>query len=176
MSETLPDQDTLKQPLDYDPETGKLYWKARPREMFSSDRAWKSWNVRFAGASALTSNHNGYLRGAVDGVNHFAHRVIWKLVFGYEPDQIDHVNGVRSDNTLSNLREVDQLTNMKNKKVYQNNNSGTGGVSWQKCNSRWTVNIGGRYVGNFVDFDVAVAARKQAELDLDYHLNHGRSA
>ncbi|EKF16891.1 HNH endonuclease, partial [Nitratireductor pacificus pht-3B] len=51
-----PTVETLRELLVYDPETGILTWKVRPRRHFKTDGAWKGWNARYAGKLAGTPN------------------------------------------------------------------------------------------------------------------------
>ena len=110
MPKDLPCPQSMRNALRYDPDTGKLYWRMR-------DDMPKQWNSRWHRKEAFTANHgNGYKSGRFNGKTLFAHRVIWAIVHDHWPDQdIDHINGIRSDNRLSNLRAVSRSENMKNK-------------------------------------------------------------
>lgn len=73
----LPTQVELKALLDYDPNTGILIWKYRPRNLFKSNRAYSTWNSRYAGKQAFTAiDKKGYNTGAINNVNYRAPRVI----------------------------------------------------------------------------------------------------
>lgn len=171
--------DVMRTLLLYEPETGELYWLPRPREMFSSDGAFKGWNTNHAGRPALTTTLNsGYRQGGILKKNFVAHRVGFALFYGYWPDQVDHINGNRSDNRIVNLRAVSGLENNRNTKRYKNNTSGVLGVSWHKPDCRWRAHIklpsGHITLGNFKDKNDAIAARKAAEKQYGFHQNHGR--
>jgi len=106
----------VRELLDYDPETGKLYWRNRDRNMFPNDRIWKTWNTRYSGKEAFTTVHpNGYLRGGIFKKDYLAHRVIWVVVHGYWPTEIDHVDRDAGNNRLSNIREVSHAQNAANR-------------------------------------------------------------
>lgn len=123
----LPDQSVLHQILRYEPDTGKLYWRERPLELFTisdtssgrgnrglktAEQAAAGWNNAYANTEAFTAaNDRGYLRGLIFGQSYKAHRVIYKMVHGEEPDEIDHINMDRSDNRLCNLRSVTHREN-----------------------------------------------------------------
>lgn len=169
----LPDPQTLRALLDYDPDTGLFTWKVRGID---------HWDRRWAGKPALIHSHNGYRIGTVAGVGGLlAHRVAWAWYHGAEPvGQIDHINGNRSDNRICNLRDVTALDQRRNAARPSHNSSGAVGVSWNKQKRRWKAFIheGNRnkHVGYFREFSDAVAARKDAERLLGFHPNHGRSA
>lgn len=91
----LPPLEILQEKLEYDPETGALFWKCPPSK-----------NVKL-GDCAGTKDKRGYLRVMIGNSQYRAHRLIWKLVYGEDPPpsmEIDHINRDPSDNRLSNLR------------------------------------------------------------------------
>lgn len=178
---SLPSQDLLKSLLDYNPHTGELFWKSRPRGMFKTEGSWRSWNTRWANKEAFTYRRSdGYYEGAVRSKLYLAHRVIWKLVMGRDAPLIDHEDGNRSNNRLRNLRGVNPQGNNQNQKRPISNKSGVVGVIWYKQTSRWKAQIavGHRsiHLGYFCSFDEAVLARKTAEQKYGFHPNHGRVA
>jgi len=164
---TLPPQNVLLQLLDYDPFSGSLKWRERPNGP-------KWWNTKYAAAPALQSKwSNGYLGGAVLGKNYLAHRVIWKMITGQEAEEIDHINGDRTDNRRSNLRAVSRRENAKNKKRYANNSSGVSGIDFDKRRGVWRVRVGKKQVGSFESLLDATEARARAKSERGYHTNHG---
>ena len=85
----LPDANLLRQLLRYDPVTGSLVWRERAREMFNSDARWKGWNKRCAGKEAGVIDPIGYRKITLFGRQWLAHRLMWKMLTGEEPDCID---------------------------------------------------------------------------------------
>lgn len=181
--------ETLGQLLRYDAGTGKLYWLERSVEMFvgnwnkTAEQLCAWWNGRFAGREAFTADgFYGCKAGRIFGKSHYAHRVAWALSAGDWPaSEIDHINGDRADNRMSNLRAVDHQANMQNKKVYASSTSGCHGVTFHKRMQRWqakiTINKKVRYLGTFDTRDAAVAARRLAEeASGTFHEQHGRAA
>ena len=173
----------LQELLSYDPDTGFLVWRPRARSWFTHDRAWGSWNAKYAGKLALnTTNSKGYLVGAVLGHSVYAHRVVWAYCHGVWPThQIDHVNRDKTDNRLANLREATNTENQQNMGPRRDAcASGVVGVYWHGKSGRWSPRVGvnGRsiYLGLFDNFNEAVAARKAAERRYGFHENHGREA
>ena len=171
-------QSKLKELFDYDPLIGVLVWRTRPREHFSTDRGWSSYNARFSGNPAGGPASRGYLRVFVDGSSFLVHRIIYKLIHGLDPEQIDHINGVRDDNRASNLRSVTGQVNHQNIKLPANNTSGIIGVNWSKQKLKWRaiIRADGKdiHIGSFDDIEDAAAARLAAEIKYGFHKNHGR--
>jgi len=122
----------------------------------------------------------GYVRISVLGVSYKAHRLAWFYVHGAWPNQIDHINGIRDDNRLINLRSVTAKENQQNKQMQKNNKSGVCGVRWAGKLNKWrcTINDSGAAVnlGVYHDFFEAICARKSAENRYGFHPNHGRKA
>lgn len=88
-------QNTLKELFDYNPDTGLFTWKVA-----------KARRIK-AGDVAGNLNNTGYIHIRVDGKNYQAHRLAWLYTHGKFPDNcIDHINGIKDDNRISNLRDV----------------------------------------------------------------------
>lgn len=184
--ETLPSQSDLRLLLDYEPQTGVLTWKARGSEWFepgeySPERQAATWNGKNAGKPALVGlNTNGYMRGGLFGRSVRAHRVIWKWMTGEEPEAIDHISGIRTDNRWSNLRAATKTDNARNMCRSKRNTSGVVGVVWLEDRQKWRAEICAnsrrRTIGAFDDKQEAITARRAAERDYGYHPNHGRVA
>ena len=176
--------ETLRQLLAYDSETGFLYWRFRPVEMFqdsglqSQQHNANCWNGRNAGKRAFNAINKGYGYSGIFKKKFAAHRVAWALHHGAWPEEeIDHINGNRLDNRIENLRSVTKKENALNKRIRPSNTSGVTGVHYFTRKGKWTayINIGGRRIntGYFVNKSDAVAARKAAEKELGFHPNHG---
>jgi hypothetical protein len=126
-----------------------------------------------------TIANDGYRQTKVKGRLYKVHRLIWLYVHGeFPPEQIDHINGIRDDNRLLNLREVSHQENNKNRRIASHNKSGVIGVCWYKRDKKWHAQIAvpeeTKHLGYFTDFDEAVKVRKEAEAKYGYHENHGR--
>lgn len=104
--------------LDYNPETGVIVRKVSV-----------SHNAK-AGDTFGSVGVAGYLIGGLCGKNYRAHRVAWALHYGDWPSgEIDHINGIKTDNRICNLRRADHSLNMQNlKKAQRNNKTGFLGV------------------------------------------------
>ncbi len=108
----------LREILDYDSNTGVFTWRIQQRRMKS-------------GTIAGRKHSRGYIHIGIGGKLYYAHRLAWLYITGDWPiDQIDHINGNRSANWFSNLRQGNNSFNMKNQKQARNDNlSGLLGVS-----------------------------------------------
>lgn len=154
--------------LDYCPETGALTYRGRSRAEFKSEAAFKAFCTRCQGKRALSSvNDRGYLYGSLLGTHVLAHRAAWLLHHGHWPsEQIDHINGDRTDNRISNLRDVPLWENLRNRKVQTNNTSGVNGVCFLPKTGKWLaqIRIGGRLIslGQHDSLPAAAAAREAA--------------
>ena len=176
----------LRLMLRYEPQSGKLFWRKRPAWMFPDDRAHTTcqslasmWNKKFCGKEAFTYlGVHGYLRGSIKPKTFTAHRVAWAIFHGTWPSEnIDHINGNRADNRMSNLRDVPNLENCRNQAMSRRNKSGINGVFFAAGFGKWIAQIrdGKRtlHLGSFNGVGEAAAARKEAERQLGYHENHG---
>jgi len=129
----LPEQKYLLQRLELHP-CGRLVWRAQPH------LPW--WNGKFAGKTAFTRiNGDGYRCGKIDRTFYFAHRVIWKMVHGYDPDVIDHINRDRADNRPENLRSCTHAENSRNCRMKVGKSSIYRGVSWDAREAKWRAQI-----------------------------------
>lgn len=172
----LPTPAELRKLLRYDATSGKLYWLPRVGDPGTVG----AFNLRCAGREAFRIGAHGYLIGVINQRGVRAHRVVWALVYGEWPrGEVDHIDGNKTNNTLSNLRVVSHAVNQRNQRRPSHNSSGVIGVSWHKDKKRWCAHIKreGRQValGSYRQFEEAVVARARAEVEMGYHPNHGRS-
>lgn len=169
---TLPPADQLRSWFRYAAETGELFYLPRTAAMFEGSARnpevmARSWNTRFVGRAATIEN-SGYIAVHMGGQRYLAHRVIWKLVHGSEPDIIDHINGNRRDNRLANLRNVTEAQNKRNLAPHRTNRSGRTGVRFHKLMGRWQARYCRTHLGTFDSFNDALAAREAAEVMAGY--------
>lgn len=148
--------DALKNALHYDPETGVFVWRQRFGKRGVPGK--KAGTVDFCGYVVITMN----------GKRHKAHRLVWLYTHGeWPPAVMDHINGVRTDNRLANLRLTDWAGNQQNRGRQRNNKSGFTGVSWDRAAGKWRAGIraAGRSMnlGGFDAPEAAAAAYRAAK-------------
>jgi len=143
---------------------------------FTADFAAGTLTRRGSGKSGCTVRKDGYCTVGIKYKKYYVHRILWKMYYGTEPKNIDHIDGNPSNNAISNLRSVEAHENSKNQKLHKNNTSGVSGV-WRQENI-WRARITHKKkiidLGSFGTKDAAIAARAAAEKAFSYHSNHGR--
>ena len=160
------DSELLRSLAHYDPETGYFTWlKARTNR------------VKVGGKVGAISN--GYLDTSIDGKRYKLHRLAYLYMTGKLPvNQIDHINGIKTDNRWVNLREVTNKENQKNTKRPKNNKTGLIGVSKIKGKDKWysSIMVDGRTInlGIYSTIFDAACARISANSKYNFHENHGR--
>ena len=148
----------------YDDATGRLFWR-------------RSGKGRNFGVPAGAINSLGYAQIVISGRIYLAHRLVWLMHYGSWPaGMIDHINGDRADNRLSNLRDVTPSQNRQNlRKAQANNRAGLLGayVGGKRYRHPWksTISVDGRetYLGHFATKEEAHAAYVAAKRKLHSH-------
>jgi hypothetical protein len=156
-------QETLKKYLTYDPETGLFRWKIARGKIK-------------VGEVAGTTNNYGYICIKIFYKKYKAHRLAWLYTYGEFPeDQMDHINRIKNDNRIANLRAVTHTENMKNRSLQSSNTSGHAGVYWIKDRQKqWRVRVKNINYGYFKSKQDAIKKAKEAYKELGFHENHGR--
>lgn len=158
----MPSVDLVRFLLNYDPTTGIFRWKIKQRG-----------NTPPAGAVAGSLRPDGYRHIRVSGGGRFsAHRLAWLHYYGKPPPKyIDHVNGERADNRITNLRAATKTQNGANSRLSRRNTSEFKGVSLRtdaKRKNKWQSHIRVErklmYLGSFATREEAHAAYKEAAL------------
>lgn len=171
-----PTADEVRALLICDAATGRLFWKARPVTMFSDDE-WhtkearcQTWNNRFAGKEAGSVSKYGKLKGyrliSIYSRPYLAHHIIWLIVHGFWPEQIDHKLGIENGDAIKNLRLATSAQNTQNSRIRSDNTSGFKGVSWTVKNRKWRaiITVEGRRIslGLFNSKEEAALAYRRA--------------
>ena len=139
--------------------------RKRDPSYFVSQRLCNTWNRTFAGEPVGWTNANGYLATKILTVSYLVQRIVWKIVTGDEPpEDIDHIDGNRTNNRFKNLREVDANEGSWNCGIHKNNKVGMKGVT--KRGNTYIARIHPRgqvvYLGTFKTPEEASKAYEEA--------------
>jgi len=155
-------QKRLKELLEYHPLIGNFVWLQSRSTVKKGQKAGK-----------ITKR--GDISISVDGKTYKAHRLAWLYMEGYCPEYIiDHIDGNPLNNKWSNLRHTTTQCNSINSKKRVTNKSGVTGVCWSERDKIWRafimINYKHHFLGNYVDFDEAVIARYNGEIEYAFGL------
>ena len=161
-----------KESMSYDEHTGVFVWLERPLHHFRNKHVCYGWNRKHAGKALKAKEVQGYAITRLDGKPYKLHRIAWSWFNGPIPEgmQIDHINGVRDDNRITNLRLVTKGQNAMNRRSQNNSKSGFSGVMWYPRYSKWVARIRNTHIGYFATKEEAMEARvsKEALLYKDF--------
>ena len=169
---TKEEDDYIRENLRYDPETGHLWW-SKPSESKSARRSLDK-PVGYLDKSL------GYINLNISLPNRQlirrAHRVAWFLHYGSWPDElIDHINSIKTDNRIENLRPATRKENDRNRKAYKGSSSKYKGVSWCKQSQKWAsyikLDYKARNLGRYTSEEEAARAYDKAARE-----SHGKYA
>ncbi len=154
-------QEQVRKLFDYNPETGRL-----TRKISASNQ--------IAGTVCDCIGVHGYLMIGIDGKTCKGHRIIFLHVHGYLPNEVDHINNIKDDNRISNLRASSRTQNNRNRRA--SNKSGVKNV--YKQGNKWrvlfTVNKENLHIGYFDSLKEAEKAAIKARIELHGEFaNHG---
>jgi len=123
-------QSDIKEYLSYDSETGLFTWI-------------KSYRNQHIGKKVGSYDKDGYLQIKFKRKAYRAHRLAWMYVYGKFPDsQLDHIDGVRDNNAISNLREVTFSENSQNQRnSHSDSTYGMLGIDYNKSKKRFRARI-----------------------------------
>lgn len=111
----------LKHLLEYDIKSGNFTWLE-----------YRSHKALIGSVAGRINISTGYIEIQIDGIRYKAHRLAWMYINGAMPEkQIDHINGIKTDNRISNLREATRSQNQQNIGLTKANKSGRKGVYYR---------------------------------------------
>lgn len=141
-------QDIVREYLHYAEQTG----------IFTLKKRWSTKGVSPVGTVLGYKDGKGHIHFSFFGKKYKAHRLAWLYMHGVWPtDQVDHINGVKDDNRISNLREVNNSQNQWNRHKI-NSSSGYKGVFFNKKNRSWYAQFNKIYLGTFHTPEAAARA------------------
>lgn len=128
-------QAELQSQLNYDHETGIFTWI-------------KAKKGTFANSIAGSKRPDGYIIIGINQNDYRAHRLAWLYVYGYLPKYIDHINHIKDDNKISNLRPATKQQNAFNTKLNVNSTSKVRNVTFNKSKNKWKsyIKINGKQI------------------------------
>lgn len=150
---------TLKEYLNYDSKTGNITWK--------KERVGRGRNAARVGKKVGHLTTRGYVQIIFNNKQYKAHRVAWFLYYGKWPkNQIDHINGNKSDNRIKNIRDVTNVENCRNKEKHRRGH--LLGTTFCKKSKKWVaqITIKGRGI-NLGNFKTKLAAHKKYKQEAD---------
>lgn len=145
--------------LRYEPETGDLYWKKDV-----------SRNVKAGTIAGISRARDLYKILTINKRQYQAHRIVWLLTYKQHPKEfIDHIDGDKTNNLLSNLREADRTINAQNiRKPSKRSATGYLGVRYRKNGYEASITVANKYVylGRFKDPEMAHQKYLQAKREM----------
>jgi len=158
-------QSELQKLFKYNKETGDFIRKVKTAIATS------------VGEKAGYKNKQGYVQMRIQGKTYQAHALAWLYMFGEIPTLIDHIDGNRSNNAITNLRIADRSINGFNREKKSESSSVFKGVLWSKRLQKWFVQIKvdgkQKYCGSYSSIEEAIRVAK--EMRRQYHAEFARS-
>lgn len=153
----------LRNALEYDEKTGVFVWKEPVRRG----------RIRPDRVAGCLSSSNGYIYIRLEGRLLAAHRLAWLYVHGEEPNgDLDHIDGVRTNNSIRNLRVASQVLNQQNlKRAKSHSASGILGVCLDKRRGKWKAEIKANKVRKFLGYFETAELAHDAYLDAKRRLH-----
>lgn len=145
----------IRAAFEYDQKSGGLFWKASPKHRVGKIQP---------GQRAGWPCSKGYRGITLNGQDFKEHRLVWFYHTGDWADgfQIDHINRIRDDNRIDNLRLATSGQNGANSPKSAKNRSGYKGVSFKKAIGKYVAQIKSkgrvRHLGVFYTAEEAYAA------------------
>ena len=144
--------------FDFNPITGSLSWKKLPHK-----RSYVELGTKITNKGTL-----GYLGVGIKRKRYKQHRIAFLMTYGYIPKYVDHINGIKDDNRIVNLRGCTTSQNGGNRRISSNNKSGFKGVTWSSRSNKWKssirVNGNGKHLGYFSNLIKAAEAYNKAAI------------
>ena len=128
----LPYYEKARDTLKYNPESGEIFRYIKSRN-------------RYEVAGAINGNGYGQVSIVLDGLSKklLSHRVAWFITYEELPIEfIDHKDGNKMNNSISNLRACTNQENQFNRSKDINSSTGFKGVAWNKASMKYQSKLG----------------------------------
>jgi hypothetical protein len=166
-------QEVLKERLHYDKNTGVFTWlnvKVNANKV----------RGKVAGGLLTTGYVQIELKINDKRYVYRAHRLAWLYVYGEFPKgNLDHINHVKNDNRITNLRIATQAENLRNLSMSSRNTSGYTGVHFHKVTGKYCASVRVNYkhihLGYFENVEDAAKAAREGREHYGFHVNHGQA-
>lgn len=156
-------QERLKELLEYHPDSGDFVRKIGRK------------GVAAGSIAGTTNSYFGYIAIYIDGKSYKAHRLAFLYMEGRIPtEEVDHINGDRTDNSWDNLKEVSRKENAHNCAMRKDNTSGIVGIGFHTKRNQWRARIGLEHIGWFSTKEEAIVARQSHPLNKNFSDRHGK--
>jgi hypothetical protein len=155
-------QEHLKVVMTYNPDTGHIYNNLRPNKALKA------------------INSCGYITVRVFSKSYVAHRLAFLYMTGEFPaGEVDHINGLRSDNRWCNLRLASKSDNLCNAKAHSSNKLGIKGIHFNKLERKYKTQVRKQgyktITGTFETLEEAIAFVQESRIKLHKEFtNHGQ--
>lgn len=155
--------------FDYDPDTGKLFWKIRPSKSVKIGQE--------AGSVRVDNDGSEFKILRFNGVTKLIHHVVWEMFNGViaPGEVIRHANKDRTDNRIENLIKMRRGSIAHGTKIRTDNSSGVKGIGFHKRSGKWVARIyvdgAPIYLGSYDKLENAAKARRQAEIKYGFTVN-----
>ena len=161
MVKALPHPSLLRERLMYSPIEGVLRWRTAPKQSSVRD------GDVFGTVMSLKSSNSTrqYRMGKLQGVDYYAHRLIWRYMTGDDPGVffVDHINRDGLDNRFENLRLVTRSENLQNQEGHARRESKFKGVYKSKSRGKWNGRWWGQVRRNGILFSTKGSFETQEE-------------
>jgi hypothetical protein len=173
--EAILTQELLKEKLHYDKDTGVFTWLKVKKNA-------KNMRGKVAGCISPTIGYYtiGFTLPEGKFYNYLAHRLAWLYEHGEFPKGgLDHINHVKTDNRITNLRIATQRENCRNLSMSSRNTTGHTGVYFHKSLGKYRASVRVNYkaihLGYFENVEDAAKAAREGREHYGFHVNHGQT-
>jgi hypothetical protein len=161
-----------------------LDWFNKNTYVIDSVLYWHPINSNGRKRSSVYSNNpsgcvspRGYIQVRMGKDKFMAHRILWAMYYGTWPKNgIDHINGLKTDNRIDNMRETTQYDNSKNAEKYPRKEPWIATGVFRKGSgfiAHAQVNKEKKYLGSFKCHTSAHIARLIFDIKNGFTIRHG---
>lgn len=112
--------------------------------------------------TGLSKDKDGYYQIVISYKMYKVHRILFEKYYSMKiPSDkcIDHINRIKTNNRIENLRMISRIENSQNRSIQINNTSGYKNINWKKDTNKWGVRLSNKIYGSFDDLQQAILHR-----------------